>query len=178
LATVSSAACTLHSQEPQATPAARSDELLPEEGFPTSLHARGASNGRKNIHEDGPGLLPKIPYRDLPCQKCHAETCADGAAVDEASCEPGCRDCQATPGDKVPQGRCLQCHETGFDRYSVHREAGLECLDCHTSNDVHGSGKILETMYDPDAVEADCIACHAGGFERLSRFPRNSNRHR
>jgi hypothetical protein len=33
-------------------------------------------------------------------------------------------------------------------------------MDCHTSNDVHGNGRILETMYDPDAIEADCTACH------------------
>jgi len=159
--TVSSATCTLRTQEPQPTSAARTDELSPEERFPTSLHARGSSDGRKNVYEDGPGLLTEIPYRDLPCQNCHAETYADGEPVDEASYEPGCRDCHATPGDEVPQDRCLQCHENGLGGYSVHREAGLECMDCHTSNDVHGNGRILETMYDPDAIEADCIACHA-----------------
>ena len=59
--TVSSTACTLHTQEPQPAPAARTDELSPEERFPTSLHARGSSNGRKNVYEDGPGLLTQIP---------------------------------------------------------------------------------------------------------------------
>jgi hypothetical protein len=30
--------------------------------------------------------------------------------------------------------------------------------DC--SPNVHGNGRILETMYDPDAIEADCADCH------------------
>jgi hypothetical protein len=158
---VTSIACTMHTKERTPGLAAPVGELSPEERFPTSLHAGGLSNGRESIYEDGPGRLTNVPFRDLPCQKCHAETYADGTPVDEASYEPSCRDCHATPGDEVPQDRCLQCHEAGIDQYSVHREAGLECMDCHTSNDVHGNGRILETMYDPDAVEADCMQCHA-----------------
>jgi len=105
--------------------------------------------------------LTQIPYGDLPCHNCHPETYADGTTVDQATYEPGCRDCHAAPGDEVPQDRCLECHENGLYGYSVHREVGLECMDCHTSNDVHGNGRIMETMYDPDAIEANCIACHA-----------------
>ena len=153
-------ACTRQTQEPELSAGKSSGELSPADTFPTSLHARGPSNGRENVYENGPGLLTKIPFRDLPCQKCHGETYADGTLVDEASYEPGCKDCHVTPGDEVPQDRCFQCHETGFDRYSVHREAGMQCMDCHTSNDVHGNGRIQETMYDPDAIEADCTDCH------------------
>lgn len=134
--------------------------LSPEERFPTSLHARGPSDGRESVYDDGPGRLTGVPYRDLPCENCHAETYADGTPVDAASYEPGCGDCHATPGDAVPQDRCLGCHGIDFERPGVHREAGLECMDCHTDNDVHGTGEIFETMYDPDAVEADCVACH------------------
>ena len=156
-----SSACTPHTQEPQPASAARTDEPSPEERFPTSLHTRGASDGLKNVYEDGLGRLTQIPYGDLPCHNCHPGTYADGTAVDDANYEPGCRDCHATPGDAVPQDRCLECHENGLYGFSVHREAGLECMDCHTSNDVHGNGRIMETMYDPDAIEANCIACHA-----------------
>jgi len=160
--TVSLTVCTSHTQGPEPASPANLGELSAEERFPTSLHARGASDGRRNIYEDGPGRLMGVPYSDLPCQGCHPETYADGTPVDPASYEPGCRDCHVTPGDAVPQERCGQCHDTGGERYSVHREAGLECMDCHTSNDVHGNGRVMETMYDPDAVEADCLACHAG----------------
>ena len=154
-------ACTTHGRDPQPAPEVRSGELSPEGRFPTSLHARAESDGRRNVYDDGPGRLTGVPYRDLPCHGCHPGTYADGTPVDDATYEPSCRDCHATPGDAVPQDRCLGCHENGFDRYSVHREAGLECMDCHTSNDVHGNGRVLETLYDPDAIEADCLACHA-----------------
>ena len=90
-----SSACTLHTQEPEPAPAARTDEPSPEERFPTSLHARGASDGFKNVYEDGLGRLTQIPYGDLPCHSCHPETYADGTTVDEATYEPGCRDCHA-----------------------------------------------------------------------------------
>ena len=82
-------------------PETTSVELDPRDTFPTSLHARGPSNGRENLYEDGIGRLTKIPFRDLPCQNCHAETYADGTPVDEATYEPGCKDCHATPGDQV-----------------------------------------------------------------------------
>ena len=106
--------------------------LSPEDTFPTSLHAQGPSNGRENIWDNGPGLLTKIPFRDTGCQNCHAETYADGTPVDDATYKPGCRDCHATPGDQVPQERCSGCHSMDLDQYSVHREAELECMDCHT----------------------------------------------
>lgn len=137
------------------------EAATPEETFPTSLHARGPSNGRENIYEQGVGVLVKAPFRDSACQTCHAKTYADGTEVG-ADYEPSCRDCHATPGDKVPQERCRNCHNIGFDRFSVHREAGLTCMDCHTTNDVHGNGEIQESMYAPDAIEADCQNCHEG----------------
>ncbi|MBW2543323.1 MAG: hypothetical protein JRF15_14650 [Deltaproteobacteria bacterium] len=159
---LATAACAPQPRGPESAAKRSAAELTPGERFPTSLHARGPSNGRENVYEDGPGRLTKVPFRDLPCQKCHPETYADGTPVDEASYRPSCRDCHVDPlgNDPVPQQRCLQCHETGFDRYSVHREAGLECMDCHTSNDVHGNGRIQQTMYAPDAIEADCLDCH------------------
>jgi hypothetical protein len=98
----------------------------------------------------------------MPCQSCHPETYADGTPVEKASYRPGCKDCHVDPGkDEVPQERCLQCHSNGFNRYSVHREALLECMDCHTLNDVHGNGRIQETIYASDAIEASCFDCHA-----------------
>ena len=150
--------CTLQPHGAESVATRSATELSPADTFPTSLHAQGPSNGRENIYEDGPGRLTKAPFRDLPCQNCHPETYADGTPVDEANYRPSCRDCHVDPAgyDEVPQERCLQCHEIGINRVSVHREAGLECMDCHTSNDVHGNGRIQETMYAPDAIEADC----------------------
>lgn len=100
----------------------------PAETFPTSLHARGPSNGRENIFEQGVGKLIKAPFRESACQSCHPKTYADGTAVTD-DYQPGCRDCHQEPGDSVPQERCLECHTIGFDRFSVHREAGLICME-------------------------------------------------
>ena len=77
----------------------------PAETFPTSLHARGPSNGRENIYEQGVGRLVKAPFRESACQSCHAKTYADGSEVGD-DYQPGCRDCHQTPGDEVDQERC------------------------------------------------------------------------
>ena len=82
-----SSACTLHTQETQPAPTAQTHEPSPEKRFPTSLHARGASDGLKNVYEDGLGRLTQIPYGDLPCHTCHPETYADGTVVDPATYE-------------------------------------------------------------------------------------------
>ena len=108
---LTSTTCTLQPRGPESVAKRSAAEISPAESFPTSLHARGPSNGQENVYEDGPGRLTKVPFRDLPCQNCHPETYADGTPVVEASYRPGCRDCHTDPGnDEVPQERCLQCH--------------------------------------------------------------------
>jgi hypothetical protein len=136
----------------------------PEETFPTSLHARGPSNGRENIYEHGLGKIVKSSFRDSACQSCHTETYADGTPVGDEY-QPSCRDCHVEPGDSVDQERCRLCHTIGFDRFSVHREAELACMDCHTLSDVHGNGQIQESMYAPGAIEAECLDCHEDVFD-------------
>jgi len=46
----------------------------------------------------------------------------------------------------------------------VHLRRGLECVDCHTSVDMHGDGNIYPTT--DHAVEIECTDCH-GTAERL-----------
>ncbi len=81
-----------------------------------------------------------------------------------------------------PQSVCVQCHQgfasqpreafapqsTGPDRFrlagsgggskDVHLAAGMECIDCHTANDVMGDGNIYSRQYQ--AVEVRCETCH------------------
>ncbi len=40
----------------------------------------------------------------------------------------------------------------------VHRSKGMECVDCHTSIDMHGDGNIYPTT--DHAVEIECTDCH------------------
>ena len=40
----------------------------------------------------------------------------------------------------------------------VHHERGMHCIDCHTSRDIMGDGRMVGQM--PQAVEIECTDCH------------------
>lgn len=40
----------------------------------------------------------------------------------------------------------------------VHYEAGMQCVDCHTSNEMHGDGRIYSRQNQ--ATETRCVHCH------------------
>jgi len=127
--------------------------------------------------------LTNIPMEDLPCQNCHAATYADGTAVDAATYEPGCDDCHVIPGDAVAQTVCLGCHSrqgaeinlsgnTNPDVANlftdVHREAGMECMDCHTSREMHDftSTDPVNSMAEAGVFDVACMneACHQTNY--------------
>lgn len=43
----------------------------------------------------------------------------------------------------------------------VHHEAGLECIDCHTSRETMGDGTLH--VHQEQAVETTCTSCHSDG---------------
>jgi hypothetical protein len=45
-----------------------------------------------------------------------------------------------------------------------HYEVGMQCIDCHTEQDVHGDGKLYGEMINP--VEIYCTDCHGSIAER------------
>lgn len=47
----------------------------------------------------------------------------------------------------------------------VHYDKGMECIDCHTSNGLHGDGNIYNKK--EKAVEIECVDCH-GTTENIS----------
>ncbi len=49
-------------------------------------------------------------------------------------------------------------HPTEPPVRDVHVEAGMECIDCHTSSDVMGDGTVYSRQYE--AVEIECETCH------------------
>lgn len=57
-----------------------------------------------------------------------------------------------TPQRKLHGKNYLQLHA------DVHKEKGFLCQDCHTSLDVHGSGKLVGAI--TGAVEVECTDCH------------------
>lgn len=145
--------------------------------FATSLH--GTREGKRTFYEgttDEPGFftMTGIDYDTLPCADCHAAAFADGTPVDAETYEPGCADCHADPENPtadVPQSACLACHarvgaeislaSAGVAHMSdVHRDAGLECMDCHKESQVHGDGNVYTSVQDPDLPRPVCDDCH------------------
>jgi hypothetical protein len=142
-----------------------SSQQDPAKTFPTSLHA--TREGKRTWYsKDNGGFekLTNIPIEQLGCLKCHPGTYADGTKVDPATYTPSCKDCHAAPGQKVKQETCLKCHRRqGFEIANypdVHRAKGMDCMACHTGEDVHGDGTAYKSWLEPGAVKAACEKCH------------------
>jgi len=135
-----------------------------DEHFWTSLHATGM--GKQTFYNTAPnGGFEKstgVPYMDLSCKSCH-EPQAGG-------CVTHCHDV-AKPGlgaevDATLTGACGDCHsrqkaEAFVHGYSdVHRDAGMDCMECHTMEDVHGDGTPYVSMLEDGAIDARCEDCH------------------
>jgi len=48
----------------------------------------------------------------------------------------------------------------------IHLEKGMQCQDCHTSQDLHGDGHIYAAMRDP--IEIRCQDCHGDATKRAT----------
>ena len=57
----------------------------------------------------------------------------------------------------------------------VHLSKGLECVDCHTSIDVHGDGNIYPTT--DHAVEIECTDCHGTAEAYPWELPKDMGTH-
>jgi hypothetical protein len=51
-------------------------------------------------------------------------------------------------------------------RGDVHFEKGLSCIDCHTSQELHGDGNLYRTMRDEVSIR--CESCHGTPYEAAS----------
>jgi hypothetical protein len=132
--------------------------------FKTSLHHTGRGMafwyGKEN---NGLELLTGQAYPQLACKKCHVascEGCHPTAAKTKAPAKPG----------PVPPETCLKCHDQlaahlklyrGTPREDVHLAKGMQCLDCHTSREMHGDGQEYQSQKQPGALGASCEKCHA-----------------
>jgi len=134
--------------------------------FTKSLHYTG--EGMRYWYEEHNGFMQitGIPYKDLGCKKCHADSCdkchgeeKDGKLVfskEKANDSKTCLKCHARAGAAAK-----------FDKKAgvkdVHTELGFACSDCHKAADVHGDGKEYHSMRDPNAVKVSCSSsdCHS-----------------
>jgi len=132
--------------------------------FEKSLHYTAA--GMKYWYDKERGGLESItgvPYSDLACKNCHIENCDVCHKVE--------KDGKAFYSTAVAKNQklCLKCHgrEAAImkineknDTPDVHSEAGLECMDCHTTGEVHGDGTQFTSMKEPGAINVKCEKCH------------------
>ena len=139
--------------------------------FGTSLHGTRAGKqywyGQANGGFEG---LTNVPITQLGCVECHSSKNADGLPY-PTPYTPGCVDCHPSNSnfnpDSINVAQCYSCHgrqetealKLGYQ--DVHRSRGMKCWDCHTPNDMHGTGTVYSSMLQPGAMEPDCQDCHA-----------------
>lgn len=105
-----------------------------------------------------------VPYEQLACSKCHVASC-DACHLTEADGKPS----YSTQFAKK-QKTCLKCHareahmimkiDQAQHTEGVHFASGMTCMDCHTTQDVHGDGVAYNSMKEPGAVHVKCEQCH------------------
>jgi len=72
-------------------------------------------------------------------------------------------DLQAALGTPTPEERASGRPGRPVHLKDIHLEGGMQCIDCHFTQDNHGNGRLYgETR---NAVEIDCVDCH-GTIER------------
>lgn len=117
-----------------------------------SLHATSGGMAYWYSAENG-GFesFTNVPYEELGCKNCHAKECSD-CHVSQTYAPP-------------PQSKCLKCHgrqKAGLakeDFVDVHSEAGLQCINCHTMDQVHGDGNAYNSLLVSPSTK--CTDCHA-----------------
>lgn len=150
----------------------------PQTTFPTSLHAtrRGMQTWFDGTEgQPGIGSLAGVSYEDLSCEACHGDTRADGTSHD-GEFEASCADCHAdveNPTGEIADEICLGCHRRqqveaaieaeGFPTFvDVHSEGflHLNCVNCHTADELHGDGNEWASMHELEQPSPVCTGCH------------------
>ena len=152
-------------------PSVTTDYFPWDEYYETSLHRTG--QGKMTFYNEVPNggfeQFTGVPYNTLACQGCHIP--GYGGTVQ------GERGCQSCHEDDDPQlgaqvntspvdGKCgSTCHgrqaaEVAFGYTDAHRDAGMDCMACHTMGDLHGDGNTYASMLDDGAIDPDCTDCH------------------
>lgn len=157
--------------------------------FPTSLHETGA--GKPWFYgtdpNDGFQQFALAPYEDLSCNGCHSSA-SGRPPVNGRTCDRCHAEVKPEIGATIEDAAvCLGCHSrqnaeiTNFT--DVHRDAGFGCMDCHSSEEMHGDGSsynsILEspspkcedchtsvaanTYHSVHGATVDCSVCHTQG---------------
>ncbi len=147
------------------------DDLLRRSCLRCHLHTRGSERWGEhrgagcsachvpypNRGEDGPAA--HVLVRNLgptPCLKCHNANHVGGDFVGlfEKDFHRGFRS-PFVDGKQAPRIYGSEQHRLAED---LHFRAGMECMDCHTLAEVHGSGKSVKR--ETNQVSISCEGCH------------------
>jgi hypothetical protein len=111
-----------------------------------------------------------IPYGQLPCTSCHEPAATGGCAACHGEADP----CTDPRVDASLDGVCGSCHSRQQAEAAyfpdVHREQGMDCLECHTKADVMGDGIAYSSMLEEGAIDAACEDCHTDLTENAAHL--------
>ena len=138
------------------------------EDFSTSLHhtVRGMPAEWKKGAAGHFGFDMDEFFAKGNCANCHVDTCEKCHVGYEAKMGHG------DQTQEITIDTCDQCHlkkQAGFvgdtpahkgtgPNADIHYEMGLICIDCHTAEEMHGTGIEYSTMLE--AVTTECEDCH------------------
>ncbi len=123
-------------------------------------------------HLRADGVKAAKSYRPAGCAACHMPTSADGkyAGSDPAMKGKEWRSSVHRMTVKVPSEQCVRCHKGGNrigvsyiselpgHESDIHYQRGMDCIDCHSSKELHGDGNIYIKKWQ--AVSIKCESCH------------------
>lgn len=143
--------------------------------FEKSLHgtARGQKNGAVHLMGEEVGTEVWNDY----CARCHAD-CSDCHLQTKDKEGNMVTDVEGHNFEKAKDGNCIDCHsQTGFSYVgwgedypeSVHSKAGMECVDCHSEEQMHGTGEVNQSM--TEVVDNKCEDCHSDDKAEYNEFP-------
>jgi hypothetical protein len=130
-----------------------------ENFYTKSLHY--TNRGILSVYSKDHGGLEQLtgmPAMEFGCDKpeCHAITCdvchkkvIDGKATYRV--EPA-----------VANAACTNCHgDMAKDNPDVHFARKMQCMECHTTREIHGDGTDVETYLQPGFFDVRCEKCHS-----------------
>ncbi|VUT27465.1 MAG: putative cytochrome c [Candidatus Syntrophoarchaeum sp. GoM_oil] len=141
------------------------------ENFATSLHytTRGMPAEWKKGAAGHFGIDMDAFFAKGNCSKCHVSTCekchegGHGAEITIDTCDKCHKKKQAGFVGDTP------AHKGQGPNADIHYEKGLICTDCHTVEEMHGTGVKYRTMLE--AVTTECEDCHESPGKVVKAMP-------
>lgn len=125
-------------------------------------------------HLWGEGRAANAEHRSSGCSACHVLNDRAGWSLGDDPTIPANR-----PGHPlrhrlelaIPEEQCNHCHTRGTETLHSdrHQVAGIGCVDCHTSIDVHGDGNLYPSI--PHQLEVRCEDCHGTATQAPWELP-------